>query len=92
MPYIPFDRRQQFEEPLKALCDALIANDAQDGDVNYLVTRLVLHHTTHGGQVQPRYADYEAAIGLLECIKLELYRKAVARYEDTAATRNGDVY
>jgi hypothetical protein len=38
------------------------------------------------------YADFNAAIGALECCKSELYRRMVGPYEDQAIARNGDVY
>jgi hypothetical protein len=90
MPYIDRPRRKDIDALLVPfLTDGRHLND---GEMNYAITRLVLHHTTHGGELAPRYADYEAAIGLLECVKLELYRRAVAPYETHAATKNGDVY
>ena len=40
----------------------------------------------------PRYRDFNAAIGVLECAKLELYRRAAATYEDAKLAEHGDVY
>lgn len=36
--------------------------------------------------------DYQGAVGALECCKLEMYRRLIGPYEDTAIGRNGDVY
>lgn len=58
------------------------------GDLNYLVTELVLKFLGE----HPRYTDFNAAIGALECCKLELYRRMVAPYEDEKIAQNGDVY
>ena len=56
------------------------------GDMNYLITQMLL-------QTKPqKYADYNAIIGMLECCKLEFYRKAVSVYEDEKIKENGDVY
>ena len=36
--------------------------------------------------------ELNAAIGVLECAKLELYRRVVAMYEDGKIKENGDVF
>jgi hypothetical protein len=42
--------------------------------------------------MHPNYAMYNDMIGVLECCKLELYRRMVAPYEDVKCAENGDVY
>jgi hypothetical protein len=61
------------------------------GDLNYLITRLVDGYLA---RKSVSYATLNEAIGVLECAKLELYRRIVARYEDRklADPENGDVY
>jgi hypothetical protein len=61
------------------------------GELNYLVTRLVDGYLGRKGL---SYASLNEAVGVLECAKLELYRRIVARYEDRkiADPENGDVY
>jgi len=61
------------------------------GELNYLVTRLVDGYLARKGV---SYGNLNEAIGVLECAKLELYRRIVARYEDRkiADPENGDVY
>jgi len=39
-----------------------------------------------------KYATLNTVIGVLECAKLELYRRVVADYEDQKCEENGDVY
>ena len=39
-----------------------------------------------------RYAHLNEAIGVLECAKLELYRRVAAPYEDEKIAESGDVY
>ena len=57
-----------------------------DGETNYMITKILL-------QTKPKnYHDYNSLIGVLECVKLELYRRAVAAYEDKKIKENGDVY
>lgn len=90
MPYIDKARRADIDPLLTSVLEAV--QHMTDGEMNYVLTKLVMAHTTHGGEIAPRYADYEAAIGLVECVKLELYRKAVAIYEDAQAKKNGEVF
>ena len=56
------------------------------GGLNYIVTRLLTHNEPS------TYQEYNDLIGALECCKLELYRRAVAPYEDVKIKENGDVY
>lgn len=90
MPYIDPDRRKDLDPFLKSICEAVV--HVSEGEMNYVLSRLMLAHVTHDGLLKPSYADYEAAIGLLECVKLELYRRAVAVYEDRKVRENGDVF
>ncbi len=83
MPYIKQERRDQ------------LAEDGGDptpcsppGELNYLITTLVRDYL---GQAYT-YADINEVVGVLECAKLELYRRVAAPYEDTKIAENGDVY
>lgn len=58
------------------------------GELNYAITRLLV---SFFGDI-PRYADLNAAIGVLECAKQELYRRVGAPLEDRKLAENGDVY
>lgn len=58
----------------------------RDGKLNYLISSII-------ACLYPQsYQDLNAAIGVLECAKLELYRRVVAPYEDIKLKLNGDVY
>lgn len=85
MPYIPKERRRAVDAQLGELCKALDAIDASEGDLNYVVSTLVNAWLP----VAPRYADYNAAVGILECAKLELYRTAIGPYESAAQVQHG---
>jgi len=63
---------------------------ATPGDLNYTITRAI---DAYLGRKGINYALNEV-IGVLECAKLELYRRIVAGYEDKkiADPENGDVY
>lgn len=92
MPYI----KKEFRDELTPLIDALsqkineihAANPAQtrDGLLNFSVTETL-------NQVYPdaRYTDMNELIGMLECCKLEYYRKTIAPYEDLKEAENGAV-
>lgn len=82
MPYITPIQRQR----LDPLLQPLLASPLVPGDLNYLITRLLLH------QRPSSYETFNALIGVLECVKQELYRRAVAPYEDIKIKENGDVY
>ena len=87
MPYIKKNRRDWFDEIASDISD-VFANDesATMGDLNYLITKILLSTGPSS------YADYNDLIGMLECCKLEFYRRAVSVYEDEKIKENGDVY
>lgn len=64
------------------------------GELNYSLTRLVdaylMGQVRDAGRV--RYTHLNEAIGVLECAKLELYRRVAAPYEDEKQAESGDVY
>jgi hypothetical protein len=100
MPYIIKAQRKTVDPAIDALAEAILkaaqgegmaaAGPAKaDGVLNYAYTRLMqktllAHDMT--------YASLERAIGVLECAKLEMYRRMVAPYENVKANQNGDVF
>ena len=64
-------------------------SDGRAGILNYLITNLL--DTCYGPLSDAKYKDYNEAIGMLECCKLEFYRKAAAPYEDMKEKQNGKV-
>jgi len=85
MPYISQRKRRRLDPLITALDMALIG--ASEGEVNYVISRLIDIHYYEGG-----YAGYNAALGVLEAVKQEYYRRVVAPYEDKKKLENGDVY
>jgi len=79
MQYIKDDRRYTLQMA------PWYARDA--GELNYAITILCLKYA---GQFN--YAKINEVIGVLECAKLEFYRRLAAPYEDTKIKENGDVY
>lgn len=83
MPYINKEDRESLDPYLSDLNPA-----ADAGQLNFQITRLVDDFV--GSKIS--YAKINEAIGVLECAKLELYRRIAAPYEDKKMAQNGDVY
>jgi len=56
-------------------------------ELSYAITKEILAFLP----AEPSYADFNDIIGVLECIKLEFYHRAVATYKDEKRKINGDV-
>lgn len=67
--------------------DSVIPHITSVGEANYAITRLLIESFEPAS-----YSEYNALIGVLECAKLEFYRRATAPYEDVKRRENGDVY
>lgn len=86
MPYIKSEQRAHLDCAIEEVVDTL-GNDWNAGDLNYVVSKIAWTLF----KKNPRYATANTLIGALECIKLELYRRQVAPYEDLKIAENGDV-
>ena len=82
MPYITQEMRDQ-------LNNDLITPPSNEGEMNYVITDLLDDYLSAYGL---NYANVNALVGVLECAKLELYRRIAAPYEDEKIKENGDVY
>ena len=94
MPYIKKELREELEYPLDVITghiNGILCDKPEDraGILNYVIT--VLIDNTYGPLSDAKYKDYNEAIGMLECCKLEFYRKAAAPYEDMKEKQNGKV-
>ena len=79
MPYIS-------EEQRKELATDMPMNP---GELNYLITKLLDGYIKFVGK---NYHSLNDCIGVLECTKLEMYRRIVSPYEDKKLLENGEVY
>ena len=61
------------------------------GELNYFITRIITHYLA-SKEGEPRYRDYNSVIGVLEAVKIEVYRRLVVPFEDTKIAENGDVF
>ena len=80
MPYIDREARER-------LGRGGLAEEA--GELNYQITLLVDDYLSRKGL---RYAHLNEVVGVLECAKLEVYRRIAADYEDSKRNENGEVY
>ena len=83
-PYIKQEHRKALDLLLKEFNSYTIASY---GEMNYVITKILLDCLPCAS-----YQDYQAIIGLLECVKQEFYRKRVAHFEDEKCKLNGEVY
>jgi len=86
-PYIKQENRKGWNDLAKVVAGVTLSlpENEREGQLNYLITS-ILHKV-----YKPKYFEYNRAIGLLECIKQEYYRKIVAPYEELKIKENGDV-
>lgn len=80
MPYILPSRRTEIDQN---------APPETAGELNYLFTKLALQYVETKGT---SYQTFNDIIGALEGCKLELYRRAIGKYEDQKIRENGDIY
>ena len=89
MPYIKQGNRQYLDDGIESLARSITALSTvadRAGNLNYTITRLI------DQLYDLRYAEINEAVGVLECVKQEYYRKVAAKYEDEKAILNGEVY
>jgi len=87
MPYIKQEDRDRIDKYIDELLLWLSRHPDSDGTVNYVITRIIDDIYGEGG-----YVVYNRAMGVLDCIAREFYRRRVAPYEDEKIEENGDVY
>lgn len=89
MPYIKQEQRTpEMNAAVEAFVDSGTAEKANVGDLNYVLSSIVHEWLKAKGVC---YANINAAIGVLTCAKLELYRQIAAPYEDIKKAENGPV-
>jgi hypothetical protein len=91
MPYVAHKDREVVDGPLDALVENLKKYDIEDreGMLNYCMTRLTSR--TMRPETGWRYKYLNRAIGVIESVKQEFYRRLVGPYEEKAIFKNGDI-
>lgn len=93
MAYVSPELRRTLEPVVDRVIDALreleldFPESSTEGNLNYIFSR-VLADVYHGGG----YKGINDAIGVLECAKLEFYRRVGADVNTVDRQINGDVY
>lgn len=87
MPYIKQKEREKYKELINQMIELLEREEEKDidGSLNYVVSSILKK------LYKPKYFNYNRAMGVLECIKQEFYRKQVASYEEEKIKENGDL-
>ena len=80
MPYIKKEDRIKLNK-------SNISNNS--GELNFQITMLINSYLERKGV---SYTNLNEVVGVLECAKLEIYRRLAAKYEDKKISENGDVY
>lgn len=84
MPYIPASRRIEIRDG---------STPQNPGELNFKITSIILEYLYELNPSEPNcYAEYNEVLGVLECCKLEIYRKLIAKYEDRKCLENGEIF
>ena len=93
MPYISPEKREEIDfvvkdngPKLKSRRHVSFYEPEEPGELNYVITRLIDNYCID------RYINFNAIVGVLECVKQEFYRRKVAPLEDQKKYDHGDVY
>lgn len=92
MPYIVESKREVLNKAIDDLVDALRQLESDDpennmeGNLNYAISSII--NQTYNVS----YRSINDVVGLLECVKMEYYRKVAAPYETQKEFDNGPVY
>ena len=92
MPYIKREFRNELDNSIYNLsCDIRNTDGtgvSREGLMNYAISKLIME--VYGPTWS--YSSINEIIGVLECAKMEFYRKVAANYEDGKEEENGNVY
>ena len=91
MPYIKNDYRSLINGYIKDITNIIRSQLPYGTDIagvlNYTITKLLL------GVYRPdQYWKFNGIMGILECVKQEIYRRSIVPYEDKKILENGDIF
>ena len=86
MPYISPHKRELLDDTRPTSVRARWPQDP--GELNYVLSQEINEYLDG----KRGYFLFNEVIGVLECLKLEIYRRLVARLEDEKMATNGDVF
>ena len=85
MPYISKESKEKVDRGLVAL---QLSEFECAGDLNYAIHQLISKYIESN---KVSYQTYNDIFGVLDCAKMEIYRRLVSKYEDQKVDENGDV-
>ena len=86
MPYIDQESRELISPMLDEILEAIEMLELSVGEINFIITKIIHKWIETDGL---RYVNLNAAIGVLDCAKMELYRCVAAPYEELKIKENG---
>jgi hypothetical protein len=90
MPYIKSEDRKKFDDVIFQLVN-LFTNNAKCepimGEINYVFSSVIWRLF----KKSRCYSLANSLIGVLECIKIEFYRRQIFMYEEEKIEENGDI-
>lgn len=96
MPYISQGLRESLTGLDSSIKDLVLRikyrpSEELNGILNYTITEIICQvlKTKYGPDW--RYNGINDAVGVLECAKMEYYRRLAGPYEDKAIAKNGDI-
>lgn len=94
MPYISSAARRDFDwmfhpERTMEMLGVEPQLPTNPGELNYVISRLIDNYIRTNGV---SYDNFNALMGVLGCIKMEMYRRFVAPYETYKNHENGEVF
>ena len=81
MPYIEKQRRIEIDGG---------SSPENAGELNYAISMMLKEYLKSKGGV--RYSHVNEIVGVMDCAKMEFYRRVAIPYEDQKIEENGDVY
>lgn len=88
MPYIKKERRLELDKDNQL--EMIGLGCQSEGELNFVLTSICKGYLEKLGMKS--YARYNQVMGVLECCKIELYRRVIVPYEKSKIYENGDCY
>lgn len=87
MPYIKQDDRLIYKAHINNLIQTLHLHGNHPGHINYVFSKILAEILEHNRT----YTECNKLIGVLECVKQELYRIQISELEDEKIKENGPI-
>lgn len=93
MPYIPQEDRENLNDKMKDLLNYILTNNISIGEMNFIISSLLNTYMLRiANNLKFTYEVCNSLVGVLECVKFELYRKVIVDYEEYKIKENGSLY